>query len=110
MDQQPKVFIEVAILKICDKGYKPKQSDVPIPAIEQLNDRINQLEQQLKQISSQTSETNQPAQMTNAPKRNASANRNSFKVPIDRIRNVLNDASNQLSRKFDHNGQHLWMR
>ncbi|WP_058309221.1 DNA polymerase III subunit gamma/tau [Gracilibacillus massiliensis] len=95
----PKVFIEVAILKICSHQKNTHVEDVSIPAVEQLNEKINQLETQLQQMKNQTSQTNQSTQPTSAPKRNVSANRNSYKVPFDRIRNVMNDASKPAIQK-----------
>ncbi|SHN32772.1 DNA polymerase III subunit gamma/tau [Gracilibacillus kekensis] len=96
----PKVFIEVAILKICNHQKIAHVEDVSIPAVEQLNEKIKQLEAQLQQMNSQSNQANPSTQPTSAPKRNVSANRNSYKVPFDRIRNVLNDASKPAIQKL----------
>ncbi|SFL75246.1 DNA polymerase-3 subunit gamma/tau [Gracilibacillus orientalis] len=95
----PKVFIEVAVLKICNQGTGAKADVASMPAVEQLNDKIQKLEQQLTNIQNQPSQGAQTEKQQPAPKRSAPTNRNSFKVPYDRIRHVLNDASKAAIQK-----------
>ncbi|MGP4038948.1 DNA polymerase III subunit gamma/tau [Gracilibacillus sp. D59] len=95
----PKVFIEVAVLKICNQGTSAKADVASMPAVEQLNDKIQKLEQQLINLQKQPVQAAQAEKQQPAPKRSASTNRNSYKVPYDRIRHVLNDASKAAIQK-----------
>ncbi len=95
----PKVFIEVAVLKICNQEPDIKADVASTTAIEQLNDKIRKLEQQLMNMEKQPSQGTQTEKQQPAPKRSASTNRNSYKVPYDRIRHVLNDASKAAIQK-----------
>ncbi|WP_066195124.1 MULTISPECIES: DNA polymerase III subunit gamma/tau [Gracilibacillus] len=95
----PKVFIEVSILKICHQG-QIRQVPAQIPQVDQLNERISQLEQQLQQLQKQPSQP-QTEQRPQQPqqKRSNTSSRNSYKVPYDRIRHVLNEASKPAIQK-----------
>ncbi|WP_018933892.1 DNA polymerase III subunit gamma/tau [Gracilibacillus lacisalsi] len=95
----PKVFIEVAVLKICNQETGAKTDVASMPAVEQLNEKIRKLEQQLTNIQKQPSQAAQTERKQPAPKRSTSTNRNGYKVPYDRIRHVLNDASKAAIQK-----------
>ncbi|WP_163540049.1 DNA polymerase III subunit gamma/tau [Gracilibacillus sp. YIM 98692] len=84
----PKVFIEVAVLKICEQ---PKKQSMPSDTTyEKLERKINELEKAINERSQSTSETVQQKQ---APRRNTPKGRNSYNVPYERIRGVLGEAT-----------------
>ncbi|WP_208587097.1 DNA polymerase III subunit gamma/tau [Gracilibacillus suaedae] len=95
----PKVFIEVAVLKICNQGTGAIADVASMPAVEQLNEKIRKLEQQLMDIQKQPSQAAPTERKQPAPKRSTPTNRNGYKVPYDRIRHVLNDASKAAIQK-----------
>src|SRR5699024_6215523 len=59
----PKVFIEVAVIKICNNGSMDNEKAASLPAVEELTKKIQNLEQQLQQIKSQpiTNNETQPS-------------------------------------------------
>ncbi|UOQ49550.1 DNA polymerase III subunit gamma/tau [Gracilibacillus caseinilyticus] len=95
----PKVFIEVAVLKICNQSNSTQTNVASLPEVEKLQEKLTKLEQQLSQLQKQPVQQQQETQQQ-APKRNASVGRNSYKVPYDRIRNVLNGASKEAIKKI----------
>ncbi|MDX8045491.1 DNA polymerase III subunit gamma/tau [Gracilibacillus sp. S3-1-1] len=95
----PKVFIEVAVLKICNQERSLKVDTASIPAVDQLNDKIRKLEQQLANMQQQPNQAVQTENRQPAPKRTAPSSRNSYKVPYDRIRHVLGEASKSAIQK-----------
>lgn len=94
----PKVFIEVSILKICHQGQS-SQAPAQIPQVDQLNERISQLEQQLQQLQKQPQQPQPEQRQQPQQKRSNTSSRNGYKVPYDRIRHVLNEASKPAIQK-----------
>ncbi|MCT2536978.1 DNA polymerase III subunit gamma/tau [Aquibacillus koreensis] len=88
----PKVFIEITILKITDQ--KPQAKPIENGVLETLKRKMEQLESELNAVKQgsvgvQDSGTNQASTTKRAPVRS----KNSYKIPFERIRQVLNDAS-----------------
>ncbi|MRH45156.1 DNA polymerase III subunit gamma/tau [Aquibacillus halophilus] len=90
----PKVFIEIAILTITEhKQTSAKLEDSSI--LEKLSRKIDQLEKELTSMKENYSAGNTNRQPENVtPKRTpARSNKNSYKVPYEKIRQVLSEAS-----------------
>ncbi|WP_226038330.1 DNA polymerase III subunit gamma/tau [Aquibacillus saliphilus] len=90
----PKVFIEIAILNITEHqqvASKTENSTI----LETLTRKIEQLEKELTSIKQNPPVANENGQaQTVTPKRTQSrSNKNSYKVPYERIRQVLSEAS-----------------
>ncbi|WP_114353950.1 DNA polymerase III subunit gamma/tau [Saliterribacillus persicus] len=92
----PKVFIEVAILKISDSAPKVvadhAQSDDK--KLLQLEEKLHQLESKLENIKAAPAQDARPSSSP-APKRQNTGGKNTYKVPYERIRQVLADASKE---------------
>ncbi|MDL4839136.1 DNA polymerase III subunit gamma/tau [Aquibacillus rhizosphaerae] len=88
----PKVFIEISILRITDQKAPGNAADNN--ALDVLKRKIEVLEKEVTSLkqnppaAEQTGTTN-----TNTPKRSQSKSKNSYKIPYERIRQVLGDAS-----------------
>ncbi|QDP38797.1 DNA polymerase III subunit gamma/tau [Radiobacillus deserti] len=89
----PKVFIEIAILKMADIQAGETDSVFDHEVIQRLEQKIIHLEKELNNLKENPPQgSSQPS--APAPKRNQSrATKNSYKVPYERIRQVLSEAS-----------------
>ncbi|MFG6113544.1 DNA polymerase III subunit gamma/tau [Halobacillus sp. MO56] len=86
----PKVFIEIAMLNLVDS--QPAAQPVETEAVQRLIRRLDEMERELKQLKQN------PAPAQPAPEQRRTqprSNRNGFKVPYERIRHVLNEASKE---------------
>lgn len=95
----PKVFIEVTVIKICNNTGVDDEKTVHAPAFEELTKKVKQLESQLQQMKNQPNMNNERQAPASKPTRNVSSNRNSYKIPFDRIREVLEEASKPAIQK-----------
>ncbi|SDZ93040.1 DNA polymerase-3 subunit gamma/tau [Thalassobacillus cyri] len=86
----PKVFIEIAMLNLVDS--QPAAQPVETEAVQRLIRRLDEMERELKQLK-QNPAPAQPAPEQRRPQ--PRSNRNGFKVPYERIRHVLNEASKE---------------
>ncbi|MEQ6390696.1 DNA polymerase III subunit gamma/tau [Bacillaceae bacterium S4-13-58] len=89
-----KVFIEISVLNICNQENQ-QESLVDSPAIEKLVLRLNELEQELTNLKTQGVMSNSETQEQESKRVTQRAQRSHFKVPIERIRQVLHQASKQ---------------
>ncbi len=89
----PKVFIEIAILKICQQ--EAEQSESTSNDYEQLLQKISMLENKLKEMPKQIVEQEKRPQQ----QRRSTPSRNNYNVPYDRIRHVLTEASKDLIKQ-----------
>ncbi|MFC4402303.1 DNA polymerase III subunit gamma/tau [Gracilibacillus xinjiangensis] len=91
----PKVFIEIAIMKICEQQTNknsPSNSDYNnlIKKIEELENKINEMPKQV--VPQQESKPQQT-------RKSSPVSRNSYNIPYDRIRHVLTEASKDMLKK-----------
>ena len=84
----PKVFIEIAILNICDS--KPVSIAEP-ESVQRLLKRVEELEEQVKELKKQPVAQQQVE--APSPKRPQRSQKNHYKVPYEKIRQVLGNAS-----------------
>ncbi|GIO28188.1 DNA polymerase III subunit gamma/tau [Ornithinibacillus bavariensis] len=89
----PKVFIEIAIITISNQYQAQAESTnaVSSEAVMQLTQKLAQLEKEitnLKQAPVQTGAVSQPERRKQQP----SKSKNTYKIPYERIRNVLKEA------------------
>ncbi|KAB8136256.1 DNA polymerase III subunit gamma/tau [Gracilibacillus oryzae] len=91
----PKVFIEIAILKICEQ-----QTNNPITSnqdVQHLMKKIEELENKLSEMPKQAA-TQQEAKPKQT-RRSSPASRNSYNIPYERIRHVLTEASKDMLKR-----------
>ncbi|MYL34400.1 DNA polymerase III subunit gamma/tau [Pontibacillus yanchengensis] len=90
----PKVFIEIALLNICEIQAAPSPTAevaVEPESIQKLQQKVDELEKKIANAQQMNSATHaQPAESKKPQQRNR---RNQYKVPYERIRNVMNEAS-----------------
>lgn len=94
----PKVFIEITILNITDQNQRQVSTieEENPDLIQKLANKVDELEKQLLNLkknppaSSDHGESQNPARQQRTPAR---PGKNSYKVPYERIRNILNEAS-----------------
>lgn len=93
----PKVFIEITVLNIADAKKQPLAAEENNPnLLQKLAEKVSQLETQLQnfqknpQFANSQGGNENPAPTQRTPNRNG---KNSYKVPFERIRLVLNEAS-----------------
>ncbi|MBP1950429.1 DNA polymerase III subunit gamma/tau [Virgibacillus litoralis] len=90
----PKVFIEIALLTITNKDYRENESNsaADSEAITKLLSRLEYLEKELTTLKEAPANTGRQAQ-SNEPRRSQPrTTKNSFKVPYEKIRHVLQEA------------------
>ncbi|SEQ99745.1 DNA polymerase III, tau subunit [Virgibacillus subterraneus] len=90
----PKVFIEIALLTITNKGYRENESNnaADSDAITKLLSRLEHLEKELTTLKESPANTGRQAP-SNEPRRSQPrTTKNSFKVPYEKIRHVLQEA------------------
>ncbi|WP_085993765.1 DNA polymerase III subunit gamma/tau [Oceanobacillus senegalensis] len=92
----PKIFIEVAVLTITNRYNEPEHTDsVDSEAVMQLTQKLSRLEKELEQLrQTPVASGNQPV-ATKERKRPARTGKNTYKIPYDRIREVLKQAEKQ---------------
>lgn len=100
----PKVFIEIAMITITNRHQEVNNtSDVASSeAVIQLTQKLSQLEKEivnLKQSPQQQQTTTQPERKRTQP----SKSKNSYKVPYERIRNVLKEAQKPALKEVHSN-------
>ncbi|RLL41712.1 DNA polymerase III subunit gamma/tau [Oceanobacillus piezotolerans] len=90
----PKIFIEIAILSLTNRVQDSPQteSNVDSDAVIQLTQKLERLEKELKQIKQNPQAISGAGQATPEKRRPARTSKNSFKIPIERIREVLGQA------------------
>lgn len=85
----PKVFIEIAMLNLVDS--QPESQPAESEAVQRLVRRLDEMERELKQLKQNPASAPSSPQEPRRPQPRSS--RNGFKVPYERIRLVLNEAS-----------------
>ncbi|MBM7572485.1 DNA polymerase III subunit gamma/tau [Aquibacillus albus] len=91
----PKVFIEICLLRITDQQQSSSTQMEDSPKLNTLFTKIEQLEKELHTLKERSESLGQTAVTPNhAPKRpQVRSNKNSYKIPFERIRHVLSEAS-----------------
>ncbi|SET74545.1 DNA polymerase-3 subunit gamma/tau [Oceanobacillus limi] len=90
----PKVFIEIALLTITNQ-YQSQTDTSQVSdseAVMQLTNKLSQLEKQLENLKQSNVSPQQPAPSEPKRRPQARASKNSYKIPYERIRQVLKDA------------------
>lgn len=87
----PKIFIEMTVLRLTEEKSERENSNIDSKQILQLTEKIDKIEKELKMLkenkgSNQTQTQAQPARKRQTP------NKNKYRIPYDRIRQVLGDA------------------
>ncbi|WP_028784540.1 DNA polymerase III subunit gamma/tau [Thalassobacillus devorans] len=87
----PKVFIEIAMLNLVDS--QPAAQPAESETVQRLMRRLDEMENELKQLKQNpaSAQTSSPEPRRTQPR----SSRNGFKVPYERIRLVLNEASKE---------------
>ncbi|QTN01228.1 DNA polymerase III subunit gamma/tau [Sediminibacillus dalangtanensis] len=88
----PKVFIEIAVLNISDQ--QKASTNQSSEAVDKLTRKLAQLEKEIQEVKKngvavQQADTSSPSQPRPQPR----ATKNSYKIPFERIRQVLAEAS-----------------
>ncbi|WP_077623867.1 DNA polymerase III subunit gamma/tau [Sediminibacillus massiliensis] len=88
----PKVFIEIAVLNITDQQQQTSAEETE--AVSGLTNKLQELEKELRELKQNGVAANDNAGAATAPQRSQPRpNKNSYKIPYERIRQVLGDAS-----------------
>jgi len=90
----PKVFIEIAILTITNRyeTENPSSNEVDSEAVTRLMNKMAQLEKELTTLKQQPAAVNQPQAANEKRRQPVRSSKNSYKIPYERIRNVLGQA------------------
>ncbi|MFD1019343.1 DNA polymerase III subunit gamma/tau [Thalassobacillus hwangdonensis] len=92
----PKVFIEIAMLNIADtEGTTQKSNPAEAEAVQRLAKKLDEMERELKQLKANPAAAAAPAQDKPARRTQPRSNRNGYKIPFERIRMILNEASKE---------------
>ncbi len=90
----PKVFIEITMLKITEQASIVHSSSSDVESIKVLTQKMDRLEKELAELKRNPPTSESDGQRpTSTPKRKPMPSKNRFKVPYERIRQVLDDAS-----------------
>ncbi|MCM3398039.1 MULTISPECIES: DNA polymerase III subunit gamma/tau [Oceanobacillus] len=90
----PKVFIEIAILTITNRYHAGEQAtaDVDSEAVTKLMSKMSQLEKELTNLKQQPAQPVQAPAASEKRRQPARGSKNSYKIPFERIRDVLGKA------------------
>ncbi|WP_339230777.1 DNA polymerase III subunit gamma/tau [Oceanobacillus sp. FSL K6-2867] len=90
----PKVFIEIAILTITNRYHVQESTgaDVDSEAVSKLMNKMTQLEKELTTLKQQPAQMNQAPAASEKRRQPARGSKNSYKIPFERIRDVLGKA------------------
>ncbi|WP_205091560.1 DNA polymerase III subunit gamma/tau [Thalassobacillus pellis] len=92
----PKVFIEIAMLNLADNDSKePAEAE----AVKRLARRMEEMERELKQLKQNPPQAHAQSAPQEQKRPQQRGGRNGFKVPYERIRTVLNEASKDQLKK-----------
>jgi DNA polymerase III subunit gamma/tau len=89
----PRIFLEVAIVKLCQQ--EQKQNGIDSGAIEPLLQKIRQLELEINQLKEKGIAVSSQESNTPTEKKPSKPARNGFKTPVGRIKEVLKQATRQ---------------
>src|SRR5690625_2587896 len=97
----PKVFIEIAIITITNRYQKQESAaDDQTAAVTKLTSKLDQLEKEIAGLKQQSTGNAQPAPAREVQKTQARSSKTSFKVPYERIRNVVQQAEKNLRKQI----------
>ncbi|WP_156289962.1 DNA polymerase III subunit gamma/tau [Oceanobacillus salinisoli] len=101
----PKVFIEIALLTITNRYHDQEQKtgSIDSDAVLQMNQKISQLEKQLQQLKQNPGPAVNQPEAAKEKRRPARTGKNSYKVPYERIREVLKQAEKQALKQVQSN-------
>ena len=90
----PKVFIEIAVLTITNRYHAGEQAtaDVDSEAVTKLMSKMSQLEKELTNLKQQPAQHVQAPAASEKRRQPARGSKNSYKIPFERIRDVLGKA------------------
>ncbi|RDW15275.1 DNA polymerase III subunit gamma/tau [Oceanobacillus arenosus] len=90
----PKVFIEITILTITNRYHEQDQSDTIVHSdvVMKLTQKLTQLEKELTQLKENPVVSAQPVETREKRRAPARSSKNGYKIPFERIREVLKDA------------------
>jgi DNA polymerase-3 subunit gamma/tau len=98
----PKVFIEIAIITITNR-YQKQESTANVAdagTVTKLTSKLDQLEKEIANLKQQSADTAQPAPRREVQRTQARSSKNSFKVPYEKIRNVVQQAEKNLRKEI----------
>lgn len=87
----PRIFLEVAIVKLCQLQRTTNVESISSPTIDKLTEKIQQLEEKVKELS-----TNGAQAITSEPAASAPVQRSSrkgFQAPVGKINEILKQAT-----------------
>ncbi|BAM46151.1 DNA polymerase III subunit gamma/tau [Amphibacillus xylanus] len=92
----PKVFIEITVLKIADQQAESKSSVLDDKQLLQLTEKLDKLEKELQSVKQNYHKASEPVKAS-APsnRRSPGVTKNKYKIPYERIRDVLAHAEKQ---------------
>jgi DNA polymerase-3 subunit gamma/tau len=90
----PKVFLEVAIVKLCQLEASPISTSQSVD-INQLTQKINQLENEIRDLKKHGVAVNEEVQATSVQKRPRRTSKNGFQAPVGKINEILKHATKQ---------------
>ncbi|AXI07514.1 DNA polymerase III subunit gamma/tau [Oceanobacillus zhaokaii] len=101
----PKVFIEITILTITNRYHEQDQSDgvVQSDVVMKLTQKLTQLEKELTQIKENPVVPAQQAEVREKRRAPARSSKNGYKIPFERIREVLKDAEKPALKNVQSN-------
>ncbi len=85
----PKIFLEVAVVKLCHRETEKKRK---LPEIDSLLARISRLEEELEQLKRNGIAAHPQENAASAPKRARMARRG-YQAPVGKINEILNEAT-----------------
>ncbi|HLR52911.1 MAG TPA: DNA polymerase III subunit gamma/tau [Candidatus Avamphibacillus sp.] len=101
----PKVFIEIAIITITNR-YQQETNTNPIEeeTISRLTTKLSHLEKELEKLKKAPASSRDDTAPKQQPRRQSSRSvKNSYKIPFERIRNVLSEAQKEALKQVQSN-------
>ncbi|GAB3802661.1 DNA polymerase III subunit gamma/tau [Virgibacillus kimchii] len=98
----PKVFIEIALITIANRYEKqePTAETQDSAAVMKLTSKLDQLEKEIAGLKQQSADNPQPAPRREVQRTRPRSSKNGFKVPYERIRNVVQQAEKNLRKQI----------
>src|SRR5699024_9911895 len=87
----PKIFIEITILQITETKSDQEISNLDTKQVLQLSEKLDKLEKELQALKENKDQTGQQNQ-SQVPKQGMSTSKNKYRIPYERIRQVLGEA------------------
>ncbi|WP_067840335.1 DNA polymerase III subunit gamma/tau [Amphibacillus sediminis] len=88
----PKVFLEIAILKVTEQKNESQGHQIDDQQILQLTEKLAKLEKELTGLKQKGNQLKQIEEQHTKPKKSPTFSKNGYRIPLERVRQVLEQA------------------